>query len=439
MYTVFAMWCFGLTESSDISCFVDDYMIGEIGMRKLSVIVVLLLSLILTSIPAEASGTSQFIIINKKTNTLAFYDGGHLVRTFKVATGKTRGLTPEGKFRIVNKIVNRPYYKEHIPGGDPRNPLGNRWMGLEARGTYGTTYGIHGNNNENSIGNYVSHGCVRMHNEEVRWLFSQVKVFTTVVITYSSSSFDSIAQANGYGVSIPASGGIENENPAPLNGWIEQGGKTYYYANGTAKTGWQSINRKSYFFDNKGVMMTGWLSLDGKTYYLDGKGVRITGWVEDNGNRYYLDQTGAMKTGWFEENGSRYYLDSKDGAMKTGWLSLDEKSYYFDHDGVLKTGWVEVEGKWYYLNQSGAISPGWFNFKGRWYYQYAKGVINTVSTPVMSQFKFYENTEPQQNGWVSFSGNRYYFGNLDGLTSGWLRYEGSWYYLNISPDMEGIQ
>ncbi|MEH7335280.1 L,D-transpeptidase family protein, partial [Neobacillus drentensis] len=247
-------------------------------MRKVSVIFVLLLGLLLPAIQIEAAGNSQFIIINKRTNTLAFYDGGHLVRTFKVATGKTRDLTPEGKFRIVNKIVNRPYYKEHIAGGDPRNPLGNRWMGLEARGTYGTTYGIHGNNNENSIGKYVSHGCVRMHNEEVRWLFDQVQKFTTVVITYSNSSFDEIAQANGYGVSIPASGGIDNENPAPLNGWVVTNGKTYYYANGTAKTGWQTVNGKSYFFDNNGIMKTGWLSLGSKTYYLDGKGVRQTGW-----------------------------------------------------------------------------------------------------------------------------------------------------------------
>ncbi|WP_223588277.1 L,D-transpeptidase family protein [Neobacillus bataviensis] len=408
-------------------------------MRKVSVIFVLFLGLLLPATQIEAAGNSQFIIINKRTNTLAFYDGGHLVRSFKVATGKTRSLTPEGKFRIVNKIKNRPYYTGHIAGGDPRNPLGDRWMGLEARGTYGTTYGIHGNNNENSIGKYVSHGCVRMHNEEVRWLFDQVKMFTTVVITYSNSSFDTIAQANGYGVSVPASGGIENENPAPINGWVVTNGKTYYYTNGTAKTGWQSVNGKSYYFDNKGVMKTGWMSLGGKTYYLDGKGVRQTGWVEESGKRYYFDLTGVMKTGWFEENGKWYYLDPKTGEMKTGWLSSGEKSYYFDQDGILKTGWVEVEGKWYYLNQRGEMDTGWFNFKGKWYYQDTNGVMNTAATPVMSQLKFYENPEPLRNGWVTFSGNRYYLGNNDGLVSSWLSYEGSRYYLHISLDMVGIR
>lgn len=133
-------------------------------MKKLSIIFVLLFSLFLFTNQADASGGSQLIIINKKTNTLAFYDSGKLVKKFRVATGRTRSLTPEGTFRIVTKIVNRPYYKLKIPGGDPRNPLGKRWLGLEARGTYGTTYAIHGNANENSIGTYASSGCVRMHN-----------------------------------------------------------------------------------------------------------------------------------------------------------------------------------------------------------------------------------------------------------------------------------
>ncbi|MED4267070.1 L,D-transpeptidase [Priestia megaterium] len=57
----------------------------------------------------------------------------------------------------MNKIKNRPYYTGHIPGGNPRNPLGKRWLGLNANGTYGgDTYGIHDNNNESSSGKYVS-------------------------------------------------------------------------------------------------------------------------------------------------------------------------------------------------------------------------------------------------------------------------------------------
>ncbi|MNO16806.1 putative L,D-transpeptidase YkuD [compost metagenome] len=147
---------------------------------------------------ASASSASDLIIVNKKTNTLGYFSGGKLVRTFPVATGKSKSLTPEGSFKIVVKIKNRPYYKENIPGGDPSNPLGDRWLGLEVNGTKGTTYAIHGNNNESSIGKYVSAGCIRMHNEDIHWLYPQIAKNTTVVITSSGLSLESIAAKSGY-------------------------------------------------------------------------------------------------------------------------------------------------------------------------------------------------------------------------------------------------
>ncbi|WP_411333228.1 L,D-transpeptidase family protein [Metabacillus indicus] len=148
----------------------------------------------------EAAG-SDFIIINKSKNQLAFYKNSKLSSVFKVATGKKPSYTPEGTFKVVSKIVNRPYYKLGIPGGDSRNPLGNRWLGINARGTWGTTYAIHGNNNPSSIGQYISNGCIRMYDNEVEWLYSQVKMNTPVIITSSGSSFDAIASSKGFKVS----------------------------------------------------------------------------------------------------------------------------------------------------------------------------------------------------------------------------------------------
>ena len=84
-----------------------------------------------SSIPVSNAATSQLIIINSKNNTLNFYENNTLVRKFKCATGKSSTPTPQRKTTIVNKIKNRPYYKYGIPGGDPRNPLGKRWMGLK--------------------------------------------------------------------------------------------------------------------------------------------------------------------------------------------------------------------------------------------------------------------------------------------------------------------
>ncbi|WP_317964332.1 L,D-transpeptidase family protein [Paenibacillus sp. CCS19] len=174
-------------------------------MTGIVTIVSLLLWLLLPFANASGAaaideGSDQLIVINKKTNKLAFFEGGQLIRTFSVATGRTNKLTPEGSFEIVNKIKNRPYYKEHIPGGDPRNPLGDRWMGLDVNGTAGTTYAIHGNNNSKSIGKYVSSGCIRMYNEDIHWLFPQIKLGTKAVITNSKLTMTEIAENNGYSV-----------------------------------------------------------------------------------------------------------------------------------------------------------------------------------------------------------------------------------------------
>ncbi|WP_167555410.1 L,D-transpeptidase family protein [Gottfriedia acidiceleris] len=145
---------------------------------------------------SSSLSTGQLIIINTKTNKLTLYSKGNFVKTFTVATGKSSTPTPTGKFVISNKVKNRPWYKGNIPGGDPRNPLGNRWLGLSV----GAAYGIHGNNKESSIGQSVSSGCVRMHNSEIRWLFEQVNIGTTVIIASSSNSNGKIARS--YGISI---------------------------------------------------------------------------------------------------------------------------------------------------------------------------------------------------------------------------------------------
>ncbi|OIJ22350.1 hypothetical protein BKP45_06860 [Anaerobacillus alkalidiazotrophicus] len=179
--------------------------------------------LLTLSFPITTSAaTGQLIIINKSSNELAFYENNKLTRVFSVGTGKSPSLTPEGSFQIVNKIVNRPYYKENIPGGHPSNPLGTRWLGLNARGTWGTTYAIHGNNNPNSIGRYVSLGCVRMQNNEVEWLFDQVKVNTPVIIVTSTSSFDAIATSHDFSVTATTIG-----SAPPITNTLLQLGSTH--------------------------------------------------------------------------------------------------------------------------------------------------------------------------------------------------------------------
>ena len=174
----------------------------KIILRAVALCLAALISISYTASAANASenaASGDLIIINKKTNQLAYFHNGKLEKTYSVATGKTWSATPVGFFKIVNKIKNRPYYTGHIAGGTPNNPLGSRWLGLNANGTTGDTYAIHGNNSEDSIGKYVSHGCVRMHNADVEELFDKVAVGTSVAITYSSKTFEELAKVYGYG------------------------------------------------------------------------------------------------------------------------------------------------------------------------------------------------------------------------------------------------
>ena len=118
-------------------------------------------------------------------NTLKLYDGRRLVRAFHVATGQPAYPTPGGVWRIVDMQRN-PWWRpptsawahglQPIPPG-PGNPLGTRWMGLDAAGV-----GIHGTNAPASIGYSLSHGCIRMQVPEAEWLFQHVQLGTPVVI-----------------------------------------------------------------------------------------------------------------------------------------------------------------------------------------------------------------------------------------------------------------
>ena len=47
----------------------------------------------------------------------------------------------------------------------------------------GGTYAIHGTNTPNLIGGFVSHGCIRMYNQDIVDLFGRVAIGTPVVVT----------------------------------------------------------------------------------------------------------------------------------------------------------------------------------------------------------------------------------------------------------------
>lgn len=134
------------------------------------------------------------IVINKGTNQLAFFKDDILLDVFPVATGRQPGYTPEGNWEVVVKLVypswRSPAGGPLIPGGVPENPLGPRWLGLNALGTGGSSYGVHGNNNPSSIGTYASSGCIRMYNDDILWLYDRVPLGTEVSIINSAENLN---------------------------------------------------------------------------------------------------------------------------------------------------------------------------------------------------------------------------------------------------------
>jgi len=138
-----------------------------------------------------------FVIVNKTKNELAFIKENKVQTVVSVGTGKTQELTPEGLFTITVKAKEPFFRRGNIPGGDPKNPLGARWIGFDAKDTDGRTYGIHGTNKPASIGKYVSQGCIRSQNEVISSLFPLIPLGTKILVISSKKSFEKLAQENG--------------------------------------------------------------------------------------------------------------------------------------------------------------------------------------------------------------------------------------------------
>ena len=71
-----------------------------------------------------------------------------------------------------------PRLPDVIAGGAPNNP-----MGVAALVLSGGEYAIHGTNRPGSVGRFVSHGCIRMYNQDITDLYARVRVGTQVIVT----------------------------------------------------------------------------------------------------------------------------------------------------------------------------------------------------------------------------------------------------------------
>ncbi len=129
------------------------------------------------------------IIVNLSKNVLYKYnDDGIAEKAYLIASGKPKTPTDKG-VRIVTHIETFPYKTAPYGTKRRRNPSAygpkiiclniiNPETGIQSQ----TGEFIHGNNNPNSIGKYVSKGCMRMDNEVIKQLAKEVKRGDIVII-----------------------------------------------------------------------------------------------------------------------------------------------------------------------------------------------------------------------------------------------------------------
>ncbi|MBU2581685.1 MAG: L,D-transpeptidase [Alphaproteobacteria bacterium] len=112
--------------------------------------------------------------------------------SYPIATPRDQDMWTGSEY-VTRKMANPPWrptptmmrenprLPSYVPGGHRYNPMGARALYLGD-----TYYRIHGTDAPWLIGENISKGCIRMHNEHVIELFEKTEVGAKVVVTQAS-------------------------------------------------------------------------------------------------------------------------------------------------------------------------------------------------------------------------------------------------------------
>lgn len=152
-----------------------------------------------STLAIASPGPERSLVLYRSRRQVVVLEDGRELRRFPVAVGMPGWETPLGRFQVI-EMAPDPVWKHPVSGKlyppGPDNPLGSRWIGfyrdcagrsgfngqqhLEVKGC--VTAGFHGTPQRETIGRAVSHGCVRMYDENVRDLFELVRMGTVVTV-----------------------------------------------------------------------------------------------------------------------------------------------------------------------------------------------------------------------------------------------------------------
>ena len=140
------------------------------------------------------------LVLDRKHHQLLVLRDGRMTRRYPAAVGTTGWETPAGRFRVFEKVKEpvwtHPVSGELVEAESEKNPLGSRWIGFyrDCNGRSGwdgeqyldingcTVAGFHGTPYRWTVGRAVSHGCVRLYEENVQEVFNLVSVGTQVIV-----------------------------------------------------------------------------------------------------------------------------------------------------------------------------------------------------------------------------------------------------------------
>lgn len=119
------------------------------------------------------------IHVSLRRHQVAVLENGHVRQTYTVAIGRPSAPTPTGRFAVTDRLNT----------GDPTGPYGCCILALSAKSPHaiqgwggGDRIAIHSTPDTSSIGQPVSHGCLRLTLPEGQWLLRHVPLGTPTII-----------------------------------------------------------------------------------------------------------------------------------------------------------------------------------------------------------------------------------------------------------------
>jgi lipoprotein-anchoring transpeptidase ErfK/SrfK len=129
---------------------------------------------------ASLSRVTWELRVSLSARKVTVLDHGRIVQRYAVAIGAPEAPTPTGRFAVTDRLLT----------GNPAGPYGCCILALSATAPHaiqgwsgGNRIAIHSTPEASTIGEAVSHGCLRLTLAEGRWLVNHVPLGTPTVIS----------------------------------------------------------------------------------------------------------------------------------------------------------------------------------------------------------------------------------------------------------------